>query len=72
MRRAFSHHRSRHREPVDHALTGAATNRGSALILVLWCLLLLGMAVFGVVEMVELSVEHTTHRNRRSKRAGWR
>jgi general secretion pathway protein K len=34
--------------------------RGSALILVLWCLLLLGMAVFGVVEMVELSVEHTS------------
>jgi len=35
--------------------------RGSALIMVLWCLLLLGMAVFGVVEMVELSVEHTSH-----------
>jgi general secretion pathway protein K len=35
--------------------------RGSALILVLWALLLLGMAVFGVVEMVELSVEQTTH-----------
>ena len=34
---------------------------GSALILVLWCLLLLGIAVFGVVELVELSVEHTTH-----------
>jgi type II secretory pathway component PulK len=27
----------------------------------LWCLLLLGMAVFGVVEMIELSVEHTSH-----------
>jgi type II secretory pathway component PulK len=38
-----------------------AKARGSALILVLWCLLLLGMAVFGVVEMVELSVEHTSH-----------
>jgi general secretion pathway protein K len=38
-----------------------AKTRGSALILVLWCLLLLGMAVFGVVEMVELSVEHTSH-----------
>jgi general secretion pathway protein K len=37
------------------------TRRGSALIIVLWALLLLGMAVFGVVEMVELSVEHTTH-----------
>jgi len=34
---------------------------GSALILVLWCLLLLGMAVFSVIQMVELSVEHTTH-----------
>jgi general secretion pathway protein K len=35
-------------------------NRGSALILVLWCLLLLGMAVFGVVDLVGLSVEHTS------------
>ena len=35
-------------------------HRGSALILVLWCLLLLGMAVFGVVEIVQMSVEHTT------------
>jgi general secretion pathway protein K len=35
--------------------------RGSALIMVLWCLLLLGMAVFGVVEIVEMSVEHTSH-----------
>jgi len=26
------------------------SRRGSALIMVLWCLLLLGMAVFGVVE----------------------
>ncbi len=34
---------------------------GSALILVLWCLILLGMAVFGVVEMVELSIDHTSH-----------
>jgi type II secretory pathway component PulK len=39
----------------------SSSRRGSALILVLWCLLLLGMAVFGVVEMVELSVEHTSH-----------
>jgi type II secretory pathway component PulK len=37
------------------------STRGTALILVLWCLLLLGMAVFGVVELVELSVEHTSH-----------
>jgi general secretion pathway protein K len=37
------------------------SRQGSALILVLWCLILLGMAVFGVVEMVELSVEHTSH-----------
>jgi len=36
-------------------------SRGSALILVLWCLLLLGMAVFGVVEMVALSMEHTSN-----------
>jgi general secretion pathway protein K len=40
---------------------GRQMKRGSALILVLWALLLLGMAVFGVVEMVELSVEHTSH-----------
>ena len=40
---------------------GNEGRRGSALILVLWCLMLLGIAVFGVVEMVELSVEHTTH-----------
>lgn len=38
-----------------------SSRQGSALILVLWCLLLLGMAVFGVVGMVELSVEHTAH-----------
>jgi general secretion pathway protein K len=37
------------------------SRHGSALIIVLWALLLLGMAVFGVVEMVELSVEHTSH-----------
>src|SRR5258708_17663252 len=41
-----------------------SSRHGSALILVLWCLLLLGMAVFGVVEMVELSVEHTSHEER--------
>jgi general secretion pathway protein K len=39
----------------------SSSRRGSALILVLWCLLLLGMAVFGVVELVELSIEHTSH-----------
>jgi type II secretory pathway component PulK len=38
-----------------------SSRRGSALILVLWCLLLLGMAVFGIVEMVQMSVEHTAH-----------
>jgi type II secretory pathway component PulK len=42
----------------------SSRRRGSALILVLWCLLLLGMAVFGVVEMVELSVEHTSNEER--------
>jgi general secretion pathway protein K len=40
------------------------SRRGSALIMVLWCLLLLGLAVFGVVEMVELSVEHTSFEER--------
>jgi general secretion pathway protein K len=39
----------------------SSSRQGSALILVLWCLILLGMAVFGVVELVELSVEHTSH-----------
>ena len=34
------------------------TRRGSALIIVIWAVLVLGMAVFGVVEMIELSVEH--------------
>jgi len=29
--------------------------------MVFWCLLLLGMAVFGVVEMVQLSMEHTSN-----------
>jgi type II secretory pathway component PulK len=38
----------------------SSSRRGSALILVLWCLLLLGMAVFGIVEMVYMSVEHTS------------
>lgn len=33
--------------------------KGSALILVLWCLVILGIAVFGVVELVDLSVENT-------------
>jgi type II secretory pathway component PulK len=36
------------------------SQRGTALILVFWCLLLMGMAIFGVVEMVQLSVEHTS------------
>jgi general secretion pathway protein K len=35
--------------------------RGSALVLVFWCLLVLSLAVFGVVELVELSVEHAAH-----------
>jgi general secretion pathway protein K len=41
--------------------SGQTRRKGSALILVFWCLLLLTMAVFGVVELVELSVEHTSH-----------
>jgi general secretion pathway protein K len=36
------------------------SRRGSALIMVLWALLILGMAVFGVVEIVELSIDHTS------------
>jgi len=35
--------------------------RGSALILVFWCLLLLSLAVFAVVELVGLSVQHATY-----------
>jgi type II secretory pathway component PulK len=35
--------------------------RGSALVLVFWCLLLLSLAVFSVVELVSLSVEHAAH-----------
>jgi type II secretory pathway component PulK len=42
-------------------MNSSSPRRGSALILVLWCLLLLGMAVFGVVDIVELSVEHSAH-----------
>ena len=38
--------------------------RGQALILVLWTLLVLSMAVFGVVEIVELSIEHTSYADR--------
>jgi type II secretory pathway component PulK len=40
------HHRNRH---------------GSALVLVFWCLLMLSLAVFAVVELVDLSVEHASH-----------
>ena len=35
--------------------------RGSALVLVFWCLLVLSLAVFAVVELVSLSVEHAAH-----------
>jgi general secretion pathway protein K len=34
------------------------SRRGSALVLVFWCLLVLSLAVFAVVELVEISVEH--------------
>jgi type II secretory pathway component PulK len=37
------------------------SRRGSALILVLWCLLILGIAIFGVTQLVGFSVQHTTH-----------
>jgi type II secretory pathway component PulK len=36
------------------------SKRGSAIILVLWCLVVLGIAIFGVVELVELSAENTS------------
>ena len=36
-------------------------NRGSALLLVLWALVLLSMAVFGIVEIVEANVTHSSH-----------
>lgn len=39
--------------------------RASALIMVLWCLIILGMAVFGVIDMVELSVESTSRQELR-------
>jgi type II secretory pathway component PulK len=35
--------------------------RGSALMLVLWCVMLLSVAVFAVVEMVGLSVDHASY-----------
>jgi type II secretory pathway component PulK len=38
--------------------------KGSALMLVMWALLLLGMAVFSVVELVDLSVDHTSYEER--------
>jgi len=38
----------------------SGSRRGSALVLVFWCLILLSIAIVGLVEMVELSVEHTT------------
>jgi len=44
-----------------NARSSSHRQRGSALILVFWCLLLLSLAVFGVVELVELSVEHAAH-----------
>lgn len=40
------------------------SQRGSALILVLWSIVLLGMTVFGVVELVMLSVDHTANEMR--------
>ena len=45
-------------------IPGQSRLRGSALLLVLWALLLLGMAVFGVVELVGLSIDHTAHAER--------
>jgi general secretion pathway protein K len=39
----------------------SSRRQGSALILVLWSLILLTMAILGVVDMVKLSVDHTAH-----------
>lgn len=39
----------------------SSSSRGSALLLVLWSLVLLTMAVFGVVEIVQASVGHSAH-----------
>lgn len=38
-----------------------SSHRGSALLLVLWSLVLLSMAVFGVVEIVQSSISHASH-----------
>jgi general secretion pathway protein K len=45
-------------------MRGGKMRRGSALMLVLWALLILGMAVFSVVELVDLSVDHTSYNER--------
>jgi type II secretory pathway component PulK len=37
------------------------SRNGSALVLVLWCVMLLSLAVFAVVEMVGLSVDHASY-----------
>ncbi len=39
----------------------ARARRGSALVLVFWCILVLSLAVFAVVELVSLSVDHAAH-----------
>lgn len=38
-----------------------ASRRGSALVLVLWCLLVLGLAVFALVDLVDRGVTHATN-----------
>jgi len=45
-------------------------NRGSALMLVLWAILLLGMAIFGVVELVGLSIDHASYQERQVEARG--
>ena len=39
----------------------SSSSAGSALLLVLWSLLLLSMSVFGVVEIVQASISHASH-----------
>jgi len=50
--------------PSPFSLHPSSFRNGSALLIVLWALLILGMAVFGVVEIVELSIDHASYDQR--------
>ena len=45
--------------------------RGSALVLVFWCLLLLSLAVFAIVELVGMSVDHSAQEERALDAHAW-